>query len=509
VHLARKGVSGESAANAMTRYDSILETVGRTPVVRIHRLGPKNVELYVKLEAMNPMGSVKDRLALGIIEDAERRGALQPGQTVIEATSGNTGIGLAMVCAQRGYPLVVVMAENFSIERRKIMRFLGAKVVLTPAAEKGMGMLGKAAELAAAHGWFLARQFENEANAEVHARTTAREILDDFSDGLDYWVTGFGTGGTLKGVARTLKREAPNTRIVVCEPDNSPTYASGHIMPWPADGVPRESHPYFRPHPVQGWAPDFIPKLAEDARSQVDEVIAIDAAEALRLSRELAAKEGIFTGISGGATFAGAVALSARVRDGARILCMLPDTGERYLSTPLFEDIAIDMTAEELAIAQSTPHHRFDKQADVPPKRSLAAAATPESEAFVREVLADPERPVVLFALTWCEFTWGVRKLFARCGVRYRAVDIDSVAYQKDNLGERIRSALNARAGVSTIPQVFVGGTLVGGAEETFAAFASGELQRLFAEHGVAFEDTVGDTLYSLMPGWAQKRQRA
>src|SRR5262245_27077373 len=306
------------------KFESILGTIGNTPVVRINKLAPPHVNLYVKIEAFNPMGSVKDRLALGIIEDAERRGALEPGQTVIEATSGNTGIGLAMVCAQRGYPLVVVMAENFSIERRKIMRFLGAKVVLTHAAEIGMGMLGKAAELAQTHGWFLARQFENEANAEVHARTTAREILDDFPDGLDYWVTGFGTGGTLKGVARTLKQHAPRTRIVVCEPDNSPTYASRISMPWPADGVPRESHPYFRTHPVQRWAPDFIPKLAEDARGAVDDVIGIDAAEGLRLARELAAKEGLFTGISGGATFAGARALSTRVPDGSRILCMLP-----------------------------------------------------------------------------------------------------------------------------------------------------------------------------------------
>src|SRR5215510_13711514 len=229
----------------MARFDSILGTVGRTPIVRINRLAPAHVNLYVKIEAFNPMGSVKDRLALGIIEDAERRGALEPGQTVIEATSGNTGIGLAMVCAQRGYPLVVVMAENFSIERRKIMRFLGAKVVLTPAAEKGMGMLGKAQELAQAHGWFLARQFENEANADIHSKTTAVEILEDFPDGLDYWVTGFGTGGTLKGVARVLKERSPRTRIVVCEPDNSQMFGSGTRLPWPDNGVPKESHPRF------------------------------------------------------------------------------------------------------------------------------------------------------------------------------------------------------------------------------------------------------------------------
>src|SRR3954470_16660494 len=243
----------------MARYEDILATVGRTPVVRVRRLGPKDVELYVKVESMNPMGSVKDRLAVGIIDAAEKSGALKPGQTVIEATSGNTGIGLAMVCARRGYPLVVVMAENFSIERRKIMRFMGAKVVLTPAAEKGMGMLGKAVELARQHGWFLTRQFENEANADVHSSTTAVEILDDFPEGLDYWVTGFGTGGTLKGVARVLRERSPRTKIVVCEPDNSQIFASGVTLPWPDDGVPKVSHPRFRPHPVQGWAPDFVP----------------------------------------------------------------------------------------------------------------------------------------------------------------------------------------------------------------------------------------------------------
>src|SRR4051794_33161866 len=224
----------------MARFDSILETVGRTPVVRIRRLAPPHVRLYVKLEAFNPLGSVKDRLALGLIEDAERTGTLRPGQTVIEATSGNTGIGLAMVCASKGYPLVVVMAENFSIERRKMMRFLGARVILTPAAQKGSGMLAKAVELADAHGWFLCRQFENEANAEVHSRTTAPEILEAFAgERLDYWVTGYGTGGTLKGVARVLRERSPATQIVVCEPDNSPVL--GSAIPQPAGG----SHPMF------------------------------------------------------------------------------------------------------------------------------------------------------------------------------------------------------------------------------------------------------------------------
>ena len=248
------------------RFENILETVGRTPVVKVAKLAPAGVELFVKLEAFNPLGSVKDRLALGVIEAAERNGELKPGQTVIEATSGNTGIGLAMVCARKGYPLVVTMAENFSVERRKLMRFLGAKVVLTPAAEKGTGMVAKALELAQTHGWFLCRQFENEANPDFHSRTTAVEILEDFAgDRLDYWVTGTGTGGTLKGVARVLKKERPETRIIVCEPDNSPLLGSGIRQPRGPDGSPSESHPFFRPHLMQGWTPDFIPKLVEDA----------------------------------------------------------------------------------------------------------------------------------------------------------------------------------------------------------------------------------------------------
>ena len=248
------------------RYAHILETIGHTPVVRINKLAPEGRNVYVKIESFNPMGSVKDRLALGVIEDAERSGALRPGQTVIEATSGNTGIGLAMVCAQKGYPLVVTMAENFSVERRKMMRFLGAKVVLTPAAEKGSGMLAKAVELAETHGWFLCRQFENEANPNIHSATTAEEILEAFSDvGLDYFVTGFGTGGTLKGVARVLRERSPKTQIVVCEPNNSAMLSSGVPQNRTSDGTPASSHPSFRPHLMQGWSPDFIPKLTEDA----------------------------------------------------------------------------------------------------------------------------------------------------------------------------------------------------------------------------------------------------
>jgi len=339
-------------------YDNILETVGNTPAVRIQRLAPAGIDLYVKVEAFNPLGSVKDRLALGVIEAAEASGELKPGQTVIEATSGNTGIGLAMVCAAKGYPLVLVMAETFSIERRRLMRFLGAKVIITPAADRAVGMIKKTTELSEKHGWFMTRQFENEANADFHSRTTAREILDDF-DGrsLDYWVTGYGTGGTLKGVGRVLRKERPATRIVVCEPEEAPLLGSGVEQARNPDGTPAAPHPAFKPHPMQGWTPDFVPKLTGDAVSAklVDELIAIPNAEALAGSRNLAAKEGIFVGISSGGTFAGALRVAAKAKPGSTILCMLPDTGERYLSTPLFADVAADMNEEEIAISRSTP----------------------------------------------------------------------------------------------------------------------------------------------------------
>ena len=340
------------------RYSSILETIGNTPVVRVNRLAPPGVNLYVKIEAFNPLGSVKDRLAIGVIEAAEKSGALKPGQTVLEATSGNTGIGLAMVCAAKGYPLVLTMAEPFSVERRKLMRFLGAKVVITPAAERAVGMITKMEELAAKHGWFMTRQFENEANADYHSRTTAREILDDFAgEKLDYWVTGYGTGGTLKGVARVLRKESPKTKIIVCEPEEAPLLGSKIEQKRKADGTPAAPHPSFKPHPMQGWTPDFIPKLTGDAVDMkvIDRLLQIPGPEAIRCSKDLAAKEGIFVGISSGATFAGALKVAAGADKGANILCMLPDTGERYLSTPLFADVPADMTEEELAISRSTP----------------------------------------------------------------------------------------------------------------------------------------------------------
>lgn len=341
----------------MARYNSIIETVGRTPVVRVNRLAPEGVNIWVKVEAFNPLGSVKDRLALGVIEAAEKSGELKPGQTVVEMTSGNTGIGLAMVCAAKGYPLVIVMPESFSVERRKLMRFLGAKVLLTPAAQRATGAINKAVELAKAHGWFLTRQFENPANPEYHEKTTGPEIIADFKDiGLDYFVTGFGTGGTLNGVARVLAKESPRTKIVVCEPADAPMITSGQSQPRNPDGTPSAGHPAWKPHPMQGWSPDFIPKITGEIDfSRVHKVLTITNAEAMKSSQELAAKEGIFVGITSGANLAGALEVAKMAPKGSNILTMLADTGERYLSTPLFANIPAEMTDEEMSIVKSTP----------------------------------------------------------------------------------------------------------------------------------------------------------
>jgi cysteine synthase A len=489
---------------------SILETVGNTPVVRINNIAPPGVELFAKLESFNPLGSVKDRLALGVIEAAERDGSLEPGQTVIEATSGNTGIGLAMVCAQKGYPLVVTMAENFSIERRKLMRFLGAKVILTPASEKGSGMLAKARELAEKHGWFLCHQFENEANADMHSRTTAEEILSDFGpDGLDYWVTGVGTGGTLKGVARVLKARSPRTQVIVCEPDNSQLLAGGIEQLYLDDGSPAASQPAFRPHVMQGWSPDFIPKLANDARSAglIDRFIPIRGGDAMQCARDLAQKEGIFCGISAGATFAGALEAARTARKGAKILAMLPDTGERYLSTPLFEGIPETMTGDEMEIAASTPRYRFDvAAAAAPAPGGKPEEAKPEAIAFVEEALRDRSHPVVMFALEWCEFCWSVRRLMKEFGIPYRSIDLDSAAYQTDNRGGEIRAALRQKIGSPTIPQIFVGGEYIGGCTETFDAFNAGRLQKLLEANGVSFDRSRTADAYSFLPKWLHPR---
>ena len=304
-------------------YDSILHTIGRTPIVRVNRIAPPHVTMYVKCEYFNPLSSVKDRLAIAIIEDAEKRGTLKPGQTVVEATSGNTGIALAMVCAAKGYPFVAVMVETFSVERRKIMRMLGAKVILTPAAERGSGMVRKAAELAAKHGWFLARQFENEANPAYHRQTTGPEILSDFAGRrLDYFVSGWGTGGTITGAGEMIRLARPEVKIIATEPAGASLLAGAE----------------FKPHKIQGWTPDFVPAVLN--RSVPHEIVPVTDEESIAASRALAGKEGIFCGISSGGTFAAALRVAEKAPQGSVILAMLPDTGERYMSTPLFEGIA-------------------------------------------------------------------------------------------------------------------------------------------------------------------------
>jgi cysteine synthase A len=493
-------------------YSNILETVGNTPIVKLNKIGPKDVNIYVKIESFNPMGSVKDRLALNVIEQAEKDGTLKPGQTVIEATSGNTGIGLAMVCAQKGYPLVVTMAESFSVERRRMMRFLGAKVVLTPASLKGSGMLAKATELAEKHDWFLVRQFENEANADAHSKTTAPEILKDFADRkLDYWVSGFGTGGTLKGVSRVLKEKSPDTKIIVCEPDNSPMLGSGIPQDRLEDGTPRDSHPLFRPHLMQGWTPDFIPQLAEDVvdAKLIDGIVPIDGNDALKLSKALAREEGIFVGISAGATLAGAIAVAEKAEPGANILCMLPDTGERYLSTPLFEDIPVDMTEAEQDIARSTPNYRFDSPPPAPAAKNEDAApmeVEEDAREFLDTVTSDAEQPVVMFALEWCEFSWSVRKMFAHYDIPYRSVDLDSVAYQEGNRGGKIRAAIQEQTGLKTIPQIYIGGNHVGGATELFDAAKDGSMAELLKANNVAWTESENRDPYTFLPGWLHTR---
>jgi cysteine synthase A len=343
-------------------FDSILDTIGNTPCIRVNALAPDHVQMYVKAEFFNPAGSVKDRLAISIIEEAEASGALKLGQTVVEATSGNTGIGLAMVCAARGYPLVVTMADSFSIERRKLMRFFGAKVVLTPRAEKGVGMYKKAVELAEANGWFLARQFESDANAKIHENTTAREILADFEgSALNYWVSGYGTGGTVTGVGRALRKRRPETKIILTEPANAQLIGSGEAQQRDDAGSPAASHPAFEPHPIQGWTPDFIPLVLQEAldNDYYDELIPIPGPVGIEWSQKLAQSEGIFTGISGGSTFAVAMQIADKAKPGSVILCMLPDTGERYLSSPLFEAVPEYMSDEETALSLSTPGYHM------------------------------------------------------------------------------------------------------------------------------------------------------
>jgi cysteine synthase A len=449
--------------------------------------------------------------------------------------------GLAMVCAQRGYPLVLTMAESFSLERRKLLRFLGARVVLTPAGEKGSGMLNKATELAEKNGWFLCRQFENEANADVHTRTTAREILDDFDgERIHAFVTGFGTGGTLLGTARGLKAADASIRVVVAEPDNAPLLGSGVPQQRGAGGSVAASHPMFRPHLMQGWTPDFISRLTQTALDErlIDEIVPVNGNEAMRLARELARKEGIFVGTSSGATLAAALDVARRAPVGSRIVCMLPDTGERYLSTPLFQDIGVDMDEEELALSRSTPGNRFDAPAAVPssaaapgvapvampvaaavampaPARVAAplgatvapSSADPHAVAYVADLIDD--NSVVMFSLEWCEFCWAVRKLLARMGITFKSVDIDSAALQTDDLGTRIRAVLKARTGSPTIPQIWINGTHVGGATDLFGAIRDGRMQQLLAEAGIAVDPELDIDPAEFLPKWLHPRHAA
>ena len=491
------------------RHDTILEMIGNTPVVRINKLGPDHVNIFAKIESFNPMGSVKDRLALGVIEDAERKGELRPGQTVVEATSGNTGIALAMVCAQRGYPLVITMAENFSVERRKLIRFLGAQVVLTPASDKGSGMVAKAAELAAANGWWQPRQFENPANADIHAKTTAVEILEDFSDiSLDYWVTGFGSGGTLAGVARVLKEKSPNTKVMVCEPDNSQVLASGIPQARNDKGDHSESHPRFRPHLMQGWSPDFVPKLAETvlAGEYIDEFVPVDGNFSLQCAKDLAQKEGIFVGITAGATLAGAIKIAESAPAGSNILCMLPDTGERYMTTPLFDDVAADMTAEEEGISKSTPGYRFDVTGSAAADDEVAVDL---DEAAVEEVLAfiaDSQNPITMFALEWCEFCWSVRKVMDAYEIPYRTVDLDSVEYEEGNRGGNMRAALRDKTTWNTFPQIFINGEFIGGCTDFFDGCIDGSMLAKLDALKINRKESIDADPYSFLPGWLHPR---
>jgi len=365
--------AGILKGNANTRrceiYDDITKTIGQTPIVKVNKLAPEGVNLYVKCEYFNPLSSVKDRLAIAIIEDGEKKGELKPGSTVIEATSGNTVIALAMVCAQRGYKFVAVMAASFSIERRKVMRALGAKVIITPAQLGGTGMVQKAEELAERRGWFLARQFETEANAAYHEKTTGPEIVAAFAGAgkkLDYWVTGYGTGGTFSGAGKHIKRASPATKIVLSEPVAAPLVTSG--IPQERKtvmgkfGAPAKGHPKWTPHPIQGWTPNFIPKVIEEGlgANVNDEIILVDGKDANATALALARNEGIFCGTSGGATVWTALEVCKKAPRGSNVLAMIPDTAERYLSAPLFATIEADMNDDEKQISNSTPHAQMN-----------------------------------------------------------------------------------------------------------------------------------------------------
>ncbi len=337
-------------------YKDILQTIGNTPSIKLRNISINETNIYVKAEYFNPASSVKDRLAISIIENAEKNGSIKEAQTVVEATSGNTGIGLAMVCAAKNYPLVVTMPDSASMERRKLMRFLGAKVLLTPASEGGTGAYEVAKKLVLKNNWFFARQFENEDNANIHEETTGIEIYNDFKEiGLDYWVSGYGTGGTFTGVSRTLRRKLPNTKLILTEPDVAPLLESGTKQVRNDDGSAAKSHPAWNPHPIQGWTTDFIPLVLQESidNKYYDELIPVSGDDGLYWSHELAKKEGIITGVSGGSTFAIAVEVAKKAKKDSNILCMLPDTAERYMSSVLFDSIDPEMNKEELNLLNS------------------------------------------------------------------------------------------------------------------------------------------------------------
>jgi len=489
----------------------IYETIGKTPIVRLKKMLPesegegKGVAVYCKLESENPGGSVKDRLALGIIEWAERNGELKPGQTVVEASSGNTGIGLAMVCASKGYPLVCVMSEAFSIERRKLMRFLGAKVVLTNPAHKATGMIIKAKELADHHGYFWPNQFENQANAWIHRETTGPEIVNAFKEAgktLDHFVCAYGTGGTVLGVGSYLKEHSPETKVHVCEPDNAPMLYSGIPTKYPEDGSPSSSfdvaHPVWRPHLFQGWAADFIPKLVDEATKTkaYDSVLHCSGGEAMETCRQLATKEGICSGTSGGGIVAAALKLAKDSPPGTTILALVPDTGERYLSTPLFENIPADMTDEEKELAASTPSN--------PPPAPGLPAVEKEATEWVKSQIEG--HTVVCFMLEYCEFCWTLTGLLDALGVKYHRIDIDSFEFAKDNQGNKYRSALSETTGCKTFPQFFIDGKFIGGAVDACLMWKKDELQTVFKDAGIEggngnFNEYQGDA-FEFLPKW-------
>ena len=429
------------------QHKSVLSTIGKTPLIRLNRMASKDVDVFVKCEAFNPMSSVKDRLALGLIEWAEQNGKLKPGQTVVEASSGNTGIGMAMVCAAKGYPFVCVMSESFSIERRKLMRFLGAKVVLTNPAHKGSGMVIKAKELAEKHGWHYPDQFTNEANAAIHERTTGPELLEALAGRtLDHMFVAYGTGGTVKGVGKYLKEHSPATVVHLCEPDNAPMLYSGIPTEYKSDGQFNEPHPVWRPHLLQGWATDFIPKLLSEASDAkyFDKLAHVSGSAAMSTAQKLAQTEGIFTGTSGGGVLSVALDFAKTAPKGSCIVALLPDTGERYLTTPLFADIPADMTEEEKAIAASTP-------SAAPPGISMPPV-TDEAVAFVQAKIA--EHKVVVWSLEYCEFCWTIFKLLEAIKVPYTVINIDSFEYAEDNMGNKYRAALTNLTDCNTFPQV-------------------------------------------------------